>query len=70
MATESKVALQEIVSTNPADGSVVGRFPVADSAQVHAVVERARRSAARMESVRRSQAHPDPAALSAAAARA
>jgi acyl-CoA reductase-like NAD-dependent aldehyde dehydrogenase len=42
MATESKVALQEIISTNPADGSVVGRFPVADSAQVHAAVERAR----------------------------
>ena len=42
MATESKVALQEIVSTNPADGSVVGRFPVADSAQIHAMVERAR----------------------------
>ena len=39
MATESKVALQEIVSTNPADGSVVGRFPVADPAQVFAVVE-------------------------------
>lgn len=42
MATESKVALQEIVSTNPADGSVVGRFPVADPAQVSTVVERAR----------------------------
>ena len=42
MATESKVALQEIVSTNPADGSIVGRFPVADAAQVRAAVERAR----------------------------
>jgi succinate-semialdehyde dehydrogenase/glutarate-semialdehyde dehydrogenase len=42
MATESKVALQEIVSTNPADGSVVGRFSVADPAQVHSLVERAR----------------------------
>ena len=41
MATESKVALQEIVSTNPADGSVVGRFPVADPAQVLAAVKRA-----------------------------
>lgn len=42
MATESKVALQEIVSTNPADGSVVGRFPVADPPQIHVAVERAR----------------------------
>jgi acyl-CoA reductase-like NAD-dependent aldehyde dehydrogenase len=42
MATESKIALQEIVSTNPADGSVVGHFPVADAAQVSAVVERSR----------------------------
>jgi succinate-semialdehyde dehydrogenase/glutarate-semialdehyde dehydrogenase len=42
MATETEVALQEIVSTNPADGSVVGRFPVADAAQVSAMVEHAR----------------------------
>jgi acyl-CoA reductase-like NAD-dependent aldehyde dehydrogenase len=42
MAIESKVALQEVVSTNPADGSVVGRFPIAEPAQVHAAVERAR----------------------------
>ena len=41
MATESKVAFQEIVSTNPADGSVVGRFPVANPAGVHAAVESA-----------------------------
>src|SRR5690348_1957911 len=42
MATEPKVAPQEIVSTNPADGSIVGHFPVADPAQVSTAVERAR----------------------------
>jgi len=42
MATESQVALQEIVSTNPADGSVVGRFPVADRVEVRVAVDRAR----------------------------
>ena len=42
MASESKVALREIISTNPADGSIVGRFPVMDTAQVQAAVERAR----------------------------
>lgn len=42
MATEPKTELREIVSTNPATGAEVARFPIAAELQVRAAVERAR----------------------------